>query len=53
MKQPNGTPLFREETLDFLKNFRFCDYDIGVDETGNYTMSFTGPRQTSMMREIA
>lgn len=53
MNQPNGKPLFREETLQFLKNFRFCDYDIGVDETGNYTLSFTGPRQTSMMREIA
>jgi nicotinate phosphoribosyltransferase len=53
MNQPNGKPLFRDETLEFLKNFRFCGYDIGVDETGNYTLSFTGPRQTSMMREIA
>ena len=53
MMQPNGQRLFREETLQFLKDFRFCNYEPGVDETGNYTLSFTGPRQTSMMREIA
>ena len=43
--------MFREETLDFLKNFSLPDFEIG-QENGNYTLNFTGPWESSMMWEI-
>lgn len=52
MTTKKGARLFNEETLQFLKTFRLPDYKIGIDATNNYTLEFTGPRSTSMMREI-
>ena len=52
MTTKKGLPLFKEETLQFLKTFRLPDYKIGIDATNNYTLEFTGPRSTSTMREI-
>lgn len=43
--------LFREETLQFLKNFQLPDYEIG-DDWNNYKLSFTGSWVTSTMWEI-
>jgi nicotinate phosphoribosyltransferase len=48
----NGAkPLFREETLQFLKTFRLPEYQIG-DDGQNYSLKFTGPWSTSTMWEI-
>jgi len=44
--------LFREGTLDFLKDFRLPDYEIWVDENANYTIKFRWPWKTSMHWEI-
>lgn len=51
MERGPESRMFREETLEFLKNFSLPDYEIGA-ENGNYTLSFTGPWETSMMWEI-
>ena len=48
----SGKPLFREETLEFLKDFRLPDYRLGNDGEGNYDLTFTGPWKTSIMWEI-
>ena len=47
-----GRRLFREETLDFLKNFKLPDFRIWTDDTGNYELEFEGPWENSMMWEI-
>ncbi|NVP17839.1 hypothetical protein HUU51_03935 [Candidatus Gracilibacteria bacterium] len=52
MTRPDGQRLFREETIEFLKNFRLPEYKIGVDETDNYELEFTGPWSTSILWEI-
>ncbi|MBP7848127.1 hypothetical protein KA013_02810 [Patescibacteria group bacterium] len=52
MTNPDGSRFFREETLSFLKTFRLPEYKVGVDANNNYTLEFTGPWKTSMMREI-
>lgn len=40
MEQGSGVRMFREETLDFLKNFSLPDFKVG-EEAGNYTLDFT------------
>lgn len=52
MTNPDGSRFFREETLAFLKTFRLPEYKVGIDANSNYTLEFTGPWKTSMMREI-
>jgi len=44
--------LFREETLDFLKDFKLPKYRIWTDESGNYELEFEWPWEQSMMWEI-
>lgn len=44
--------LFREETLNFLSDFKLPDFRVWVDETGNYELEFKGPWENSMMWEI-
>jgi nicotinate phosphoribosyltransferase len=51
MTKKDGTPLFRKETLEFLKTFRLPDYKIDVID-GNYSLEFMGPTETATMREI-
>jgi nicotinate phosphoribosyltransferase len=46
-----GKALLREDTLQFLKDFRLPDYTIG-DDGQNYTLQFTWPRSSSTMWEI-
>jgi len=40
MTRPDGNRLFQEETLDFLKHFRLSEYQVGIDENGNYELEF-------------
>jgi len=47
-----GKRLFREETLDFLQNFKLPEYRIEVNDSGNYELEFEGAWETSMMWEI-
>lgn len=44
--------LFREETLEFLKTFTLPDFQVSVNDTGNYELEFEGPWENSMMWEI-
>ncbi len=52
MTRPDWQRLFREETIEFLKNFRLPEYKIWVDETDNYELEFTWPWSTSILWEI-
>ena len=52
MTRPDGQRLFREETIEFLKNFKFWDYTLWTDENWNYELEFTWPWEVSMMWEI-
>lgn len=52
MTNPNWWPLFQKETLEFLKTFKLPEYTIDNDGKWNYELTFTGPRSTSLMREI-
>lgn len=53
LKRPNGQPLLRAETIEFLRNFSLPDYSLWVDDKKNYELEFTGPWSTSIMWEIA
>ncbi|MDD3144806.1 MAG: hypothetical protein PHV23_01700 [Candidatus Gracilibacteria bacterium] len=53
LKKPNGEKLFRKKTIDFLRNFKLPDYELGIDENDNYELEFIGPWATSIMWEIA
>lgn len=44
--------LFREETLDFLADFKLPEFRIQTNDTGNYELEFEGPWENSMMWEI-
>jgi len=52
MTTSTGRRLFREETLQFLKNFRLPGYQLENDGNGGYDLSFEGSWATSMMWEI-
>jgi nicotinate phosphoribosyltransferase len=52
MTSSTGRRLFREETLQFLKNFRLPDYKLENDGNGGYDLSFEGSWVESMMWEI-
>lgn len=52
MLTTSGRPIFQEETLAFLQDFRLPDYRLENDGEGNFELSFTGPWKTSMMWEI-
>jgi nicotinate phosphoribosyltransferase len=52
MTTSTGRRLFREETLQFLRDFRLPDYQLENDGTGGYDLSFEGSWATSMMWEI-
>lgn len=51
MEQGNWVRMFREETLEFLKDFKLPEFAVW-EEWDNYTLDFTGPWETSMMWEI-
>lgn len=51
MERGAGVRMFREETLEFLKDFRLPKFEVW-EEGENYTLDFTWPWETSMMWEI-
>lgn len=53
LKRPNGSPLLKQATLDFLKDFKLPDYNLSIDENNNYELAFIWPWSTSIMWEIA
>ena len=52
MTQKSWDLTFREETLEFLKNFKLSDFSVEDDWKGNYDIKFKGPWKNSMMWEI-
>jgi len=52
MNRPDWQRLFQEETLEFLKNFRLSEYQVGTDQNGNYELEFIWPWATSILWEI-
>ena len=52
MTDDHGNRLFREETLEFLKNFQLPKYSISDNGRGNYELEFEWPWENSMMWEI-
>jgi nicotinate phosphoribosyltransferase len=52
MTTSTGRRLFREETLQFLREFRLPEYQLENDGNGGYDLSFEGSWATSMMWEI-
>jgi len=40
LKRPNGSPLLKQATLDFLKDFTLPDYNVSIDENNNYELAF-------------
>lgn len=52
MNNPNWDRLFREETLEYLRNFSLPDYHLSIGANENYELEFEGPWPSSMMWEI-
>ena len=52
MTRPDGQRLLKEETIQFLRNFKLPEYKIWIDETQNYELEFIWPWSTSILWEI-
>ncbi len=52
MNKPNSERLFREETLDYLRDFSLPDYNLSIWEDENYQLEFEWDWPSSMMWEI-
>jgi nicotinate phosphoribosyltransferase len=52
MLSAGGKPLFREETLKYLTDFKLSEYALSDDGNGGYDLSFEGNWANSMMWEI-
>ena len=52
IKTPKWKRILRDETIEFLQNFKLPDYKVGKDNNGNYEIEFVGAWEQSMMWEI-